>query len=1311
MQAGDVVAGRFDVEVLAGAGGMGTVWRARDRHTGGQVAVKVVQPGGAQQIERFAREARVLAELAHPAIVRYVAHGIAGSGEPYLAMEWLSGEDLSTRLARSGLTVWESVALAARVAEALASAHGRGIVHRDMKPSNIFLVDGLIDRAKVLDFGIAHFGTGTVVNTRTGVLLGTPGYMAPEQARGASDVDARADVYSVGCVLFECLTGRPPVVGDHVMAVLAKILLEEAPRVSDLVSTTPPALDDFVARMLSKDRALRPANCGAILDELAALSRGVSVTGSRRTHTSARPPGLTAGEMRFVSLVVAAAPRSEDAGSAPTLAVEQDDAVDDALKERLASLGARLERLADGSLAAALAGNGSAVDQTTRAARCALVMRKRLADVPIVLATGRGVIGGQLPVGDIIDRAAALLREESVAPVRARAGRAVRIDQVTAGLLDARFDVGGDAGSLVLRAERESAHPVRTLLGMPTACVGRERELGALLGLLDECAEEPLARAALITSPPGIGKSRLLQEFLARLRVRGDDVEVWLARGDPISAGSPFGLLAQAVRSAAGLREGEPAELRRSKLTARVGRRVAADDVARVSEFLGELVGTAFPDESSVQLRAAREDPVLMGDQLRRAWEDFLAAECAAQPVILALDDLQWGDLPTVQFVDAALRNLHDRPFFVLALARPEVSDLFPRLWSERAVQSMPLGELTRRASEKLVRQVLGDAITPEAASRVVEQAAGNALYLEELIRAVADGRGDAAPETVVAMVQTRLESLPDEARRVLRAASVFGQTFWRGSTVALLGGAQRTTQANEWLDHLVEREVIVRREESKFPQEEEFAFRHTLVREGAYAMLTHADRALGHRLAGEWLEKNGEVDAVTLAEHFERGAQPGRALASWQRAAKEALEGGDFAAAIARAERGVACGARDEALGALRALQAEAQWWAGANAEAVRLGSEAMQLLPPGSAPWNAVAGEVAEAANRVGMRGKLLEVVDALYEAPTSVPTLCSWTAAGARAGVALLFAGQQDRAEQMIRRIEERSADASEPIVRAWLERLRAWRGAYRADLASGLGHGVAAASFAAAGNLRHALREQGNLGYVYLLAGSYALAERVLREALDAATRMGLRSVEATARQNLGLVMARLGRLEEARALAQQAVTDFKAQADVRMVAAALSYLADIELSLGLKEDALAHARGAVDASVAHPPCHAQALAELARVALSVDQVELALGAARQAKRILDSPTGVEEGHVLIRLVFAEALHRTGDLSGAQVAIEEARRLLLLAAESISDAALARSFLDNVPENARTLELAGEWLGPPTDRAVAVSSRRS
>jgi len=251
-------------------GGMGEVFRARDPVTGEEVAVKVLSDVRGHRSARFAREVELLAELSHPGIVRYVSHGETPSGELYLVMEWLDGEDLDHRLARAPLTVGEAVTLATRVAEALGAAHARGIVHRDLKPSNLFLPGGRIEQVKVLDFGIALREGGAQL-AQTGVMIGTPGFMAPEQARDHGAVDARADVFALGCVLFQCVTGAPAFDGDSAIAIVAKILFGETPRVSGLWPEVPPDLDALIAQMLAKEPAQRPSDGTNLAGALATL--------------------------------------------------------------------------------------------------------------------------------------------------------------------------------------------------------------------------------------------------------------------------------------------------------------------------------------------------------------------------------------------------------------------------------------------------------------------------------------------------------------------------------------------------------------------------------------------------------------------------------------------------------------------------------------------------------------------------------------------------------------------------------------------------------------------------------------------------------------------------------------------------------------------------------------------------------------------------------------------------------------------------------------------------------------------------------
>ncbi len=1320
MNPGDVIANRFVIERLAGTGGMGAVYRARDRIAGEAVALKILPAGQTRDAARFIREAITLSELKHPAIVRYVAHGVTPRDELYLAMEWLEGEDLLERLTTTGLTIAESVRVVTRVAQALALVHARGIVHRDLKPTNLWLQNGDIHKVKLLDFGIARFGHIKRL-TVTGVLLGTPGYMAPEQARAEAVIDPRADIFALGCVLFECLTGRPAFAAESLLPLLAKILLEDVPPISELCVGVPDALEDLVARMLSKDPAARPRDGAAVAAELA----GLEVP----DRPSLPPPSralseLTRGEQRLLSVALVARKETDETGEPAPMPPPPllDAAAVQGLREAVEGRGGRFLLLADGSMVAMLSGGGVATDQAAQAARCALAMRAVAPDRPMALATGRGVVAARLPVGEAIDRAGRLL----LLAEAARSLPGIVLDEVTAGLLDAHFEVQGSETGLFLCGERELANAARTLLGKPTSCVGRDRELRILEGAFNECVVEPTPRAVLVTAPTGAGKSRLAYEFIRRLKERegateppspsssasgppslrraspASPVEIWTARGDPMTAGSAFGLLAQAIRRASGIFESEPLASRQRKLKARVARHVPPDEAMRVTHFLGELIGAPFPSDTNVQLRVARRDPMVMGDQMHRAFEDFLRAECEAQPVVLVLEDLHVGDRPTVSFLDGALRNLHERPLLVIALARPEVRSMFPDLWADRGVLEVRLGPLSKRASERLAREVLGEEVEPETIDRIVAQADGHALFLEELIRAAAEGRGSALPATVVAIVQARLEGLEGETRRVLRAASVFGQTFWQRGVAALIGGSTRSTRVVECLDELEERELVTmeRGAVARFPGEVEYVFRSALVREAAYGMLTESDRVLGHKLAGAWLERAGETHALTLAEHFERGGEPRKAIAWYRRAATQALDGNDLERAILYGDRGAQAGASGEALGELRLAQAEAHRWRAEYAAARERAQEAMRLLPRGGELWCMAATSAATASGLLGDYDVFVDLVAEMRSLWRPGPVSRPHAMAAARAVVFLIYANQLQLAGAILDEdlaVIEPAAEA-DPSVMAILHQAHAVRALFRGDPGGSLEHLTAGMrSHEQAGDLRGACMQRVNVGYTYLETGAYEEAEEVLRQALSEATRMGLGHVIPGAKQNLGIALAHLGKLAEAHLLETQAVAAFAAQGNRRMETAARTYLARILALAGDKHNAEQEATAALRVSEGSPASRAHALTVLSELRLSRGRVDEARDLAAEAMGIVETLGGIDAEEARVRLVLAKAQHAAGLDEAARRTIEAARARLVERAEKILDDALRKSFLERVPEHARTLSLARQWLG--------------
>lgn len=1289
MNAGEVISGRFELEAVAGAGGMGTVWRSTDRSSGERVAVKLLPPQPGWEGERLVREARVLAELHHPAIVRYVTHGTTDSGAPYLAMEWLDGENLADRLSRSSLSLEESLELAVRVADALAAAHALGVVHRDIKPSNLFLRSADVARVTVLDFGIARLAGATVAMTRTGMVLGTPMYMAPEQARGERDLDSRADVFSLGCVLFECLTGRPAFSGDHPMAIFARILIEDPPPASSLRPGIPREVDDLVSRMLDKDPDRRPSDGAAVVGEITRVSLAASLEAAFQTAPART---ITAGEQRLLSVVVAAVETSERAvaDDGTTMAeAPGDDTLAFARRSALA-FGAHLEQLADGTLVATLAGGGAATDRAAQAARCALALRALLPDRAVALATGRGEIAAQVPVGEVIDRAVLLLE-----PSRVVAHRTVRIDGVTAGLLDPRFVVRPLGEDYELLAEEEPELSTRTLLGRPTPCVGRDRELATLEAIFAECVGDPAARVVVLTGPAGIGKSRLVSELVQRVERHPARTEVWIGRGDPIHANEAFGLVAPAVRRAAGLAQGMAVEEQQRRLLERVGASVPSEHRARVSAFLGEMVGVEFPESHTRQLSAARQNAMVMGDQIRRAFEDWVAAECRQGPLLLVLDGLQWGSLASVQLVDSALRNLRDLPFMVLAVARPEAHERFPRLFVERSREEIRLGGLARRAAAHLVREMLGSRADEGTTSRLVEQAAGSPFFLEELIRAVADGKQGDLPETVLAMLETRLEALPPEARRLLRAASVFGDRFPRRGVETLLGEME-APEVGRWLEQLEERELLTRLRDDRLPDQDGWVFRHPLLRDAVYATLTRGDRELGHRLAGGFLASSGADEPRVLAEHFDRGGEPERALHWYLEAAGHALKGHDFAAALDIEGRSAELGAAGPELGRLRLIAAEARHWRGEAEAAERSASEALRLLPSGSREWFAAAALLAATAGRRAHHVALVELAETLTRSlPEPAPPAAA--PAVAATAVALLHTGRFDLADRLIGLLGDPEEGRDDPYAQAWVERGHAIRAAYAGETCASLRFMEASAShFEKAGDLRTACQQQGNVGYLQRELGLYRESEATLRGVLDVAERLGLDHIVPTAKHNLGMAVALLGRLEEARTLEDEAVLAFARQGDRRFEGTSRVYLTRIHLAAGDLASAERQATVAIEVLEPVPQSRAVALAALAQVLLRQGRARAALARAEEASEALAAVGGTDEGESLIRLALAEARRANGDVEGARAALRVARDALQNRADRITDASWRASFLEQDPDNARILELARGWL---------------
>jgi predicted ATPase len=314
MGPGSTVSGRYLIESLAGEGGMGRVYRAIDLTSKAPVAMKLLGDRG--RAERFSVEAEALASLDHDAIVRYVDQGTTPDGEPFLVMEWLEGESLEMRLARVGLTLEETLELADRITGALELIHARGIVHRDLKPSNVMLPGAEVSTAKIVDFGIARVGEGRAL-TATGLRLGTLYYMAPEQFFHPRYVDGRVDVFALGCIVFECLTGRRAFAAEDEIGAFARVVLEEAPPARSIRPELPEQVSAFVVRLLTRDQKQRPRADASLKTAISVLRRdlaGVGLGPPRRLPLGAgstqRVEGATATSASVAAPLAPFAPRS-----------------------------------------------------------------------------------------------------------------------------------------------------------------------------------------------------------------------------------------------------------------------------------------------------------------------------------------------------------------------------------------------------------------------------------------------------------------------------------------------------------------------------------------------------------------------------------------------------------------------------------------------------------------------------------------------------------------------------------------------------------------------------------------------------------------------------------------------------------------------------------------------------------------------------------------------------------------------------------------------------------------------------------------
>ena len=1307
LRSGDVFASRFRIDRAAGAGGMGTVYRARDQLRNDIVALKLLHDQGTPSLDsdRFDREAQLLSELHHPGIVSYIAHGNAPMGQRFLAMQWLDGEDLAHRLCRGPLPLGAALNLTLRIAEALCFAHSHGVVHRDLKPQNIFLLGGDLEQVKLLDFGVARRMGSARAMTRTGMVIGTPEYMAPEQARGSKDAGPAADLFSLGCVLYECLTGEPPFVAEHIAAVLVRILFEEPEPVVQRRPGIPAAVGALLNRLLAKDPSQRMSDAAELIRAISALGElpELPPPSVPVRRTPVHPATGADTEQVLLSLVMAHSMDASVPGNAtlPSADLLADMQRHGPLLATLREMGVQAELLLGGAMVVTVPQMASAKDQAAQAARLAAVVRERWPEARVAVVTGRASRSQGGLTGEVLDRAWRLLSPTaSTLPSAPITRPQIRIDQVSASLLESRYildPLQENEEGFALGSERLDPDAGRLLLGKPTPCVGREPEMAVLDAMYSECQEDLEPRAVLVLGPPGLGKSRLRHEFVRCLENQGKKPIVLLGRGDPMKVKSAYGIVGEALRHRLNLRVGEDPAAQRAKIREHMAAALPPGEALRVTVFIGELCGVPFADQDCPQLSAARQDPRVMSDQVERAFLDSLKVLRADQPVLLVLEDLHWSDALTVKLVGAALRRLHDYPLMVLALARPEVHDLYPNLWTGAMVQQLHLHPLARRASERLVRQILGADVPAAHLAQIVEQSTGNPLFLEELIRAMAESKSGEHPPTVMAMIQARLGRLPAAARRLLRAASVFGEMFWENGVQQLLYATHGDAELRGTLEELIREEILERVAEGRLLNDAQYHFRHALVRDAAYGLINEEEKVLWHATAGKFLEDAGEQDAGLLADHYRMGRDLQRAARLYARAAEQTHDSGTMDAALVWVERGLSCGPTGETRGELLARQCLVTLWREQYGPALAAGQEALQLLPNNGKLACLVLSPIA-IATMFTTTSKLPELMAQLLRVRPEPAAMKTYCGSICLLTIAFVGTGQRGATGLLRQRARELLKDLTELDHNNW---------AYYYQMEGCQSHIELKLPYTCIDYFRKAARQSELSGN----RNSYSIANTFLGNALShigqhqealATHRAGVKFA-AQVSDALQLSYAHAV-LAEALAVSADPAHWEEAQEHAQIACQTKSYtiltrgrrvLSLVALLRGDLATAEAEALTACRNSASFPPYRLDATVTLSRVLRAQGRLAEALTACEDILQLM-TKLGIEPYALLSLLAeLAEVRERLSLREPAMQIVAQALPLLKRRLDDIPEPALRTTYLREVGENVRLLELAKAW----------------
>jgi serine/threonine protein kinase/predicted ATPase len=778
-----------------GEGGMGVVLLAEDTQLQRPVALKVIRPEIGQSLsnrQRFLREARAMAQVKSDHVV--TVHQVGQVEDVcYLAMELLEGEPLDRSLVRTPTPpLDEAVRIAREIALALAAAHARGLVHRDVKPANVWL-EGPSRRVKLLDFGLARGQAGEAHLTSAGMVVGTPMYMAPEQARG-EELDGRADLFSLGCVLYQMVTGRPPFLGPTSLAVLTSVLTDMPPAPSKFNPAIPGQLSDLLYRLLAKEPSGRPESAEAASAELNIIAVSLSVSGrnpvasspaglnwsakestapsaatptpsalgSFRPHDSGKsqrssfPGRLREAERRQVTVLVC----SRDLFESDTyLGLDAEDqvkvlrAVRQVCEQAAHQFDGTVVQCDERGLLACFGYPVAHEDAAGRAARAALGLLEELMALGIRLQRDNGLDLNPW-VGLHTGMAVVEAHGDTVSLVGEARNVALRLEDVaepgvivcteaTHRLIRGQFDCvaigsrkfkGVTQPVPLFRVEKVAT--ARSLLDAATPAelsplVGRDHEISLLKDRWDQ-AQEGMGQVVFLVGEPGLGKSRLvhtLKEYVLGQKIEGEaDAPVIEWRCSPHYQNTGLHPAIEFYERALGFRPEEPPQDRFERMLSRVKHY----DLARpeVVPLWAALLSLPVPD----RFPPLNLPPARRREETFRLMLEWLHKRAERAPILFIVEDLHWMDASTLEFLGQFLDEFRMDRVLTLLTFRPE----FQPPWGTVTNQTiLSLNRLTKRQVADLMRKKAGGSLAEAVIEQVYDRVGGVPLFVEEFTKMV----------------------------------------------------------------------------------------------------------------------------------------------------------------------------------------------------------------------------------------------------------------------------------------------------------------------------------------------------------------------------------------------------------------------------------------------------------------------------------------------------------------------------------------------------------------------------------------------